>query len=351
MKRYLILFFFTFTILTFISCGSTANIEPEAKKTEAAQEQPAEEKKDEEPITEAQGATDFSKENEELLANAEAARKKAIDAGAEKYFPDVLAKDDTFFSSVKSELKNEPKADHTENLREVISRYNALETACMAKELKGKADELGLSDANAEKVLSDFEASENASEMTENADKALKAYSALLTQHMSKMAKTERNAALEAKKQADSVKAGVAKKEEYKKASDTFKQADSDIVTKNFENAYKGYHSAKVTFTDLYETISAKRAAAQAAIERAKKRVTEAKNYTEEADTIAPLNEEVAGIEKEDTVLLESDNFANPEDSVIDVESSEDAKKASALEESNKASMEADNNAEKGEAK
>ena len=75
------------------------------------------------------------------------------------------------------------------------------------------------------------------------------------------------------------------------------------------------------------------------------------KNYTEEADTIAPLNEEVAGIEKEDTVLLESDNFANPEDSVIDVESSEDAKKASALEESNKASMEADNNAEKGEAK
>lgn len=350
MKKNLILFFFSLTILTFIACGSTANIEPETNKTASVPEEKAEEKTDE-PVAATQDFEDFSKENEALLTEAEAARQKAIDAGAEKYFPKILAKDDAFFDSVKSKVHDSPNSDHTEDLREVISRYNALATACMAKNLKEKADELGLSDPNAEKALSDFEISEKGSDMNKNADKALKAYSALLMQHMSEMAKTERNAALEAKKQADSVKAGVAKKDEYKKASDTFKQADSNFVSKNLENAYKGYHSAKITFANLYETIAAKRAAAQAAIERAKKRVSETENYTAEADTIAPLNEEVAGIEKEDAVLLESDNFANPDDAVIDVESSEDAKNAAAIDESINMTEKADANAEKGETK
>ena len=145
------------------------------------------------------------------------------------------------------------------------------------------------------------------------------------------MAKTERAAALEAKKNADSVKAGVAKKAEYIEASNTFKKADASFVTKDLEGAYKGYRTAKNTFTNLYETIAAKRAAAQAAIERAKQRVAEAENYTKEADTIAPIEGEVAGIEKEDAVLLEADNFANPDDAVINVEDSDDAKKAAAI--------------------
>ena len=145
------------------------------------------------------------------------------------------------------------------------------------------------------------------------------------------MAKTARSDALAAKKNADSVKAGVAKKAEYTDASNTFRKADSDYVTKDLESAYKGYISAKNTFNGLYESIAEKRAAAQAAIERAKQRVAEAESYSTEADAIAPLEGEVAGIEKEDAVLLEEDNFANPDDAVIDVESSDEAKAAAAL--------------------
>lgn len=325
MKKILLALLSAATIVSFISCGSTPTTEPQNGKKPAQAEEPA-------PVVEEPAAEDFAQANEALLSQAEAARQKAIDSGAEKYFPEVLASDDSFFDGVKSEVKENPAADHSASIKEAIARYEALSTACMAKELKLKADELGLSDANAEKALSDFESSGNGADMRSNAEKALSAYSALLLQHLGAMAKSERAAALEAKKKADSVKAGVAKKAEYTAASDTFKRADSNYVTKDLEGAFKGYHSARVTFTNLYETIAEKRAAAEAAIERAKKRVAEAENYTLEADSIAPLQGEVAGIEQEDAVLLEEDNFANPDDAVIDVESSEEAKTAAALE-------------------
>ncbi|WP_294430422.1 hypothetical protein [uncultured Treponema sp.] len=330
MKRYLFTLICAASIIPFISCGSTPTVEPEPPKAE--EPAPVVEEPTPEPEPEPQPpAEDFSQANEALLAQADSARAKAIEAGAEKYFRDVLSADDKFYESVKAEIKANPTADHSEKIKEVIVRYEALATASLAKEMKLKADEFGLADADAEKALSDFEASENGNGMRENADKALSAYSALLLKKLGEMAKTERSAALEAKKNADSVKAGVAKKTEYAEASATFKKADSSFASKDLEGAYKGYRSAKNAFTKLYELIAEKRAAAQAAIERAKKRVAEAENYTKEADTIAPLENEVAGIEKEDAVLLESDNFANPEDAVIDVESSDEAKAAAAI--------------------
>ena len=138
----------------------------------------------------------------------------------------------------------------------------------------------------------------------------------------------ERQAALEAKKNADSVKAGVARKEEYTKASEIFKKADSSYVTANLEGAFNGYKTSKEAFTSMYEEIKEKRAAAQALIDAAKQKVADSENYAIEADSIAPLEGETAGIEAEDAVLLEEDNFANPEDAVIDVEEGATAKTA-----------------------
>ena len=348
MKKYLLTFFSIAAVLAFVSCGSTPTAEPETEPEPPKQEEPAPVVEEPEPEVPAE---DFSKQNEELLSQAEAARKKAVDAGAQKYYPDVFSATDKYYSDVKAEITSDPNADHSEKLKDVISRYEALATASTAKELKLKADEYGLSDADAEKALSDFEASENGKDMRANADKALAAYSALLLKQLAEMAKTERSAALAAKKNADSVKAGVAKKADYADASNTFKKADASFVTKDMEGAYKGYRIAKNAFTKLYETIAAKRAEAQAAIDRAKKRVAEAENYTKEADTIAPLEGDVAGIEKEDAVLLEEDKFANPDDAVIDVESSEEAKKAAVIDEAITAAAEAAEKAAEGDVK
>lgn len=338
MKKYLLALLSVITIIAFISCGSTPTAEPEVN-TKPTAEEPKEEPAPvveepspaPEPEPEPPAPEDFSKANEALLSQADSARRKAIEAGAEKYFPDVLAADDDFYEGAKREVEADPNADHSEKLNEVIARYDALATASLAKEMKQKADELGLSDSAAEQALADFESSDNGADMRSNANKALSAYSALLLEQLGALAKSERSAALEAKKNADSVKAGVAKKAEYTEASNTFKKADSDYVTKNLEGAYKGYRSAKNTFTMLFETISERRAAAQTAIERARARVAEAENYTVEADSIAPLEGEVAGIEKEDAVLLEADNFANPDDAVIDIEDTDEAKAAAAI--------------------
>ena len=137
MKKYLFLLLSTVTILSFISCGSTPTAEPETKKEPPKVEEPAPVVEETAPEPEP-AAEDFSKSNEELLSKADAARQKAIDAGAEKFFPEVLAADDSFYDSVKGELKDNPSADYSSKLNEVITRYEALATACMAKELKQK---------------------------------------------------------------------------------------------------------------------------------------------------------------------------------------------------------------------
>ncbi|MDE5797590.1 MAG: hypothetical protein K2H73_00970, partial [Treponemataceae bacterium] len=148
---------------------------------------------------------------------------------------------------------------------------------------------------------------------------AYESYKLLLNKGFVALAGKERAAALDAKKMADSVKAGVSQKESYGKAADAFKRADSNYVTKSIEAAYEGYKSAKETFSGLYESVSAARAAAQAAIARAKQRAADSASYAADADEIAPISGDVQGIEDENAVLLEEDEWANPDDAVIDV--------------------------------
>ena len=148
MKKHLLLLSGILAILSFISCGSTPTAEPETKK-----EPPKVEEAASAPVVEEPAAEDFAQANEVLLSKADAARQKAIEAGAEKYFPDVLAADDGFYDGVKSDVKENPSADHSAKIKDVIERYNALATACAAKEMQEKANELGLSDADAEKAF------------------------------------------------------------------------------------------------------------------------------------------------------------------------------------------------------
>ena len=55
----------------------------------------------------------------------------------------------------------------------------------------------------------------------------------------------------------------------------------------------------------------------------------------------------MAGIEKEDAVLLEDDEFANPNDAVIDIDNTDEAKKAAVIDGAINATV----NAIEGEAK
>lgn len=306
------------------SCGSTPVKEEELDfdptKTEEAVEEQIEQ------------AADFSSANQVLLEAAEKARQAAVEADAQKYYPARFDETNKWYVELKEKVSSDSATDYSSDIKDVTDRFNGLAKASLARSMKDRADELGFAGEDqasydkGQKALEEYEAlaaDTKGTDQLSKADEAFNAYSALMLKGFKAFAGRERNAALEAKEKADSVKAGVAKKDEYKKASDAFKNADSAYVTKNIESAYRGYKSAKETYTELYETVSKNRAAAQEAIDRAKQKVLEAESYSTEADTISPLEGEVAGIEKEDAVLLEADNLANPDDAVINVEEGE----------------------------
>jgi hypothetical protein len=119
------------------------------------------------------------------------------------------------------------------------------------------------------------------------------------------IAQKERDLALDAKKDADSVKASVSQKDRYKVAADEFAAGDSAYSMQNPESAYNHYGKSKDAFTELYADVYEKRAEAQRIMEEAKKRVEESNNFASDADVQAPIDEPVEGIEEADAVLLE----------------------------------------------
>ncbi|MBQ0052035.1 MAG: hypothetical protein KBT11_08230 [Treponema sp.] len=326
MKKYLGIFTCACTLLFLASCGSTPKAEPELDfdPTEKAEEVIEETKPE---VVEE--VADFSAANQLLLETAEKARQAAIDADAQKFYADKFNETDKLYTEIKNACAADSKKDASAEIKDITQKFESLAKASLAQSMKKRAEEMGFSGEDPDsydkgsKALAEYDALENAAsgaDMLAKANEAFNAYSVLMVKGFSAFAAKERNAALEAKKNADSVKAGVAKKAEYAKASEAFKNADAAYVTKDIENAYRGYKSSKEIYSELFETVSKNRAAALAAIERAKQAVADAESYSTEADTIAPLESEVAGIEKEDAVLLEADNLANPEDAVINIE-------------------------------
>ena len=153
-----------------------------------------------------------------------------------------------------------------------------------------------------------------------NATTAYNSFRKILETKFAALAKEERTAAFNAKKKADDVRCAVAAKEEYNAAVDAFRKGDSAFVTNDPEGAYESYHTAKESFLSMADDIGVKRAAAQAAIERAKNRAQESNAVAKQADKDAPLgNATVKGIEAEDTVLLETTTFDNPEAAEADI--------------------------------
>lgn len=320
-------------VFTFVACKSTEVEEPVVEPPVETVEEVVEETPAVETVVE---AADYSAANAKALAAVEAAREKAEAANAKDFYPSEWASAEKAYTQIKKDMADNPAADYSSQLKDLTDRYDALEKASLASAMKKKADDLGFSEYDKESydkgaaALEKYAALGDASgsDHKAQADAAYNSYKELMKKGFVALAGRERQASLEAKKQADSVKAGVAQKDTYAAAADTFKKADSSYVTGNIEGAYEGYKSSKETFLKLYAVISEKRAAAQAAIDRAKQKVQETENYAAEADEIAPLTEKVAGIEDEGAVLLEADQLANPEEAVIDVNAGSTAKAA-----------------------
>ena len=306
MKKSLLFLLSIFTLLVFVSCGS----KPEAETA-----------KPEAPVVE-EITGELSEE--QLLAKIDGARNKAIEAGAEEKAPEQLKQIDDYYNSVKN--NNSLKADGLK----VAGLYNFLTDYIKAKDAKQEIDDNNFASyaqnnyqIGCDKLAAVEKAYEDVKNMDEsdalNAQEARANFNTVLTVAYKKLAKEERSLAYAEKKNADSVKAGVAQKPRYKAAVENFQKGDQLYAMQAAKKAIDSYRSAKVEFAALYKEVGEKRAAAQAAIDDSKKAVEESNNFAANADEEAPITGDVAGIEAEDAVLLEEDNYANPEEAEIDV--------------------------------
>lgn len=320
MKKVSITLLSIITLLFFISCGSKPAAEeqkPDAPDVQEAVEDLSNQVVDES-LSEAEKLA-------KLMEQINEARKAAIEAGADRNCPDQMNKLDYLLSGLKD--SDDPEAA----AKSIIDRYNLLANYSSALDAKKEIDNNGYAsyaqnnydrgvdnlskvDAAFDKNPDDFDKS-----VFVNAENALKEFNTVINVAYKKIAKEEREAAMEAKKKADSVKAGVARKTEYNEAADLMQSGDTLYSMQNAKKAAEKYKEANTKFTYLYQDVSEKRAAAQAAIEEAKKRVAESEKFAEEADVKAPITEQVEGIEDEDAVLLEADEYENPEEAEADL--------------------------------
>ena len=320
MKKVSIILLSIFTLLFFISCGSKPAAEdetPEAPEVTEAVEDLSENIADE-------GLSEAAK-LAQLMEQINDARQAAIDAGADKNCPDQMSKLDYLLAGLKDSDNPDAAA------KSIIDRYNLLANYSTAVETKKEIDENGYDSyakndynrgvGNLEKVEAAFNSGSDDFDKSVfvNAENAVKDFNTVINVAYKKIAKEERENAMEAKRNADSVKAGVARKAEYKEATDLITSGDSLYAMQNAKKATEKYKDATEKLTYLYKDVSEKRAAAQAAIEEAKKRVAESEKFAEEADVKAPITEKVEGIEDEDAVLLEADDYEDPEAAEADI--------------------------------
>ena len=328
MKKFLPLFCAALA-LVFASCKSTQQVADDGQiaKNEAVQTEDAA-WKDESPAEESP-AEDNSATSQNALSDAEASRQAAIDAGARDYYGDAFALTDAAFNALKA---LDDGKNHDKELAEIKARYDALANAAKARKLKERIDQEGLA-ANAqadydagEKALSEFDAlvavpTTPGAALNKKATDAYNSYYAVYFKSYKKFANEARKNALAQKKAADAVKAQIARKAEYKECAELIIKGDQKYATSNPEGAYNNYKEAAEKFEALAKDVAAKRAEAQKALDEAKAKVQAANEYAEKADVEKPLGDEpVAGIEAEDTVLLEKDEFENPDKEIIEID-------------------------------
>lgn len=335
------------------SCVAFALIFASCKSTEQATDGEIDVPPVVEEIVEENESSAAEKEPEDissLISQIDDARQRALEEGAQDAYPEAFAALDAAYEALKN---LDDGLDHSAELNDIKSRYEALQKAAAAKKLKERIDDEGLAENSpadydkGEVALSEFDSLLNSvlsniaaiseslvpgasavdnvknaagapsKKLLSKANEAYDSYYKVYFKSYKKFADDERKNAISQKKKADAVKAQISRKQEYREYAELIQRGDSQYSTSNPESAYESYKEAAASYEALASDVAEKRAAAQKAIDEAKAKVKESGDYALNADSTNPLDEKVEGIEDEDAVLLEDDEFANPDDEII----------------------------------
>ena len=276
-----------------------------------------------------------------LFRMIEKSRAKAIDAGAEDddATSDFLAALDEEYLRQKAIAEEDGISPEMTNiLRQIQAAYAGLEQYEQAKAKKKLIDDNDYSSNNKRAYNEGCSLLEELEEIMEDSDSFFEELrsgdSDVGTQFLNKATKANtdftnvlkasannmRTEAFKAKKQADSVKASVSRKDDYDDGVSEFRDGDSNYVTGSIDDAIENYTNARDIFATLYEEVSAARAEAQKKIQAAKQRVKQARGVADAADKTDPLTEKIDGIEDHDAKLLEDDDFSEAENSYVEID-------------------------------
>ncbi|MCR5620898.1 MAG: hypothetical protein K6G18_03500 [Treponema sp.] len=282
-----------------------------------------------------------AKDYKALFRMIDKSRAKAIESGAQ----DDDATSD-FFNALDEEYERQKALaesggitpEMTNILRQINAAYAGLEQYEDAKAKKERIDDKGYASHSQRAYDEGARLLEELEEIMADSDSFFEELrtgtSDVGTQFLNKATKANtdftnvfkatatnmRTEAFKAKKQADSVKASVSRKDDYDDGVSEFREGDSNYVTGSVEQSIENYINARDIFSTLYEEVSAARAEAQKKISAAKKKVNHAWGVADEADKTDPLTEKIDGIEDHDAKLLEDDDFTEAENSYVEID-------------------------------
>ena len=129
----------------------------------------------------------------------------------------------------------------------------------------------------------------NATEKLANAVLAEKKFEEVLATAFSKLSIEKKIEVSKVREEALKIKAQKADKVGFDAAQLLYTTAETSVAEKNYEKAYNYYVKAKDAFDDVYKNVSAKRAAALEAIERAKNKAADVESFAEEVESSIPM--------------------------------------------------------------
>lgn len=284
---------------------------------------PAPEKTD---LTENNAADDeAAKAAADALAKAESSRQAAIEAGAQEAAPDEFAAADAALASLKA--KAAAGEDVSKDLSDIATCYDALSEYSQALAAKKEIDDNGWASHNqteydkGEEALAQTKTlltqdGVSAKELYDKAHTANDAYAKVLDGVYREKAQKERTEAFKAKRNADSVYAGVSQKERYGSAVESFRNGDRQYTFHHAKTAYSNYVKAHEEFDALYTDISASMAEADRAIQAAKKKRDESAALARQADKTKPIDANNENLVAPGQTLIEEETYQDPEQSV-----------------------------------
>lgn len=253
-----------------------------------------------ETVTQTDTGSDLKSVNAKLIQELNTARKKAVAAGAERHFRTELTAVDTASREAQDAYKDggDPSEFNTK-ATDIVHRYKALEQAALAAEARAKINEMNFAayasseynaaEKDALKLREMFGSGANGKDLSAQAQKTLDGYNAVLNAGYKVLAEKEREKVIEIKDKADAIKAGVADKNGYANAVAFFTRGNQELKSGQNEKAYNNFVTCRGMIDKVYQDVLKKRAAAEEAMVRAKRRVEDADAVAVKADSIAPI--------------------------------------------------------------